>query len=54
MEYEFIRLVRNTFELIKGLDHSEYSYKSDGTIVTKADRIVEDYLVKEIKLLEKN
>ena len=54
MEYEFIRLVRNTFKLIKGLDYSEYSYKSDGTIVTKADKIVEDYLVKEIKLLEKN
>ena len=54
MEYEFIRLVRNSFNLIKDLDYSEYSYKSDGSIVTKADRIVEDYLIKEIKLLEKN
>ena len=54
MEKEFIRLVRNTFQLIKGLDHSKYTYKSDGTVVTKADKIVENYLVKEIKLLEKN
>lgn len=54
MEKELIRLVRNTFQLIKGLDHSKYTYKSDGTVVTKADKIVENYLVKEIKLLEKN
>lgn len=49
---ELSYLVKQSFNLLNGLNHKDFSYKSDGSIVTKADKIIEKYLIKQIKILD--
>ena len=44
--------VQQSFSLLNGLNHKDFSYKPDGSIVTSADKIIEKHLIKQIKILD--